>query len=214
MRKLTLVALALVLASCATVSTTKPVNPSEPRRIVGTDNDVRVDAEIVGDMLQRSMTLPLRYDITNNRPAPIAVADMIPDTSYDADTGTVTIAIGTEVPGNMLLPRLIAIGPGEKKSFNTIVRLNLMVPLETPAIRTPHAVQVKLNFLGDTKTFEKLIGITEKGVYDPKLADELFPKWVERNETVFTNALPMRWGTAPPDALEPASRHGTGRGRG
>ena len=216
MRKLTGLALfALLSASCASVATNKPVNQREPRRVVGTDNDVRVDAEIVGDELQRSMTLPLKYDITNGRQAAIAVADMVPLTTYDSDTGTVTINIGSEVPGNMFLPRLISIAPGQKKTFTTVAQVNLMVPVETtPAFRMPNAIQVKVNFLGDTKLFTQLIDITEKGVYDPKLADELFPKWIERNETVFTNTLPMRWGAAPPETQEPATRRGTRRGRG
>jgi len=182
--------------------------------VVGTENNVRVDAEIVGDQLERSMTLPLKYDITNSRQAPIAVADIVPETTYDPDTGTVTINIGSEVPGNMFLPRLVAIAPGEKKSFSTVARITLMVPGERPLGRIPRAVQLKVNFLGDTKLFQQLIGITEKGVYDQKLADELFPKWVERNETVFTNALPMRWNVGAPDEPEPASRRGTKRGRG
>lgn len=202
MRKLILFAMTVLFASCATVSRNTPVSQSEPRRVVGTDNNVRIDAQIFGDELQTSTSLPLKYDITNSRPAAIAVADMVPETTYDPDTGTVTISIGSEVPGSTLLPRLIAIAPGEKKSFSTVARINLMNPAST-LIRTPNAVQVKVNFLTDTASFEMLIAMTQKGLYDPKLADELFPKWVERNATVFTNALPMRWSAAPAD--EPAA---------
>ena len=214
MRKLSALLVPVLLASCASVTTNKPVDQKEPRRVVGTENDVRVDAEIAADELQRSMSLPLKYDITNGRQVTIAVADMVPETTYDPDTGTVTIGIGSEVPGNMFLPRLIAIAPGEKKSFAAVAHVNLMVPLETPAVRIPNAIQVKVNFLGETKTFAMLIGMTEKGLYDPKLADELFPKWVERNETVFTNTLPMRWGAPPPETQDPASRRGGRRGHG
>ncbi len=213
MKRLPAVFLTLLFASCASVSTNKPVDQTETRRVVGTENDVRVDVEITADELHRSMTLPLKYDITNGRQVTIAVADMLPETTYDADSGTVTIGIGSEVPGNMFLPRLIAIAPGEKKSFSTVAHVNLLVPTETRTMRLPNAIQVKVNFLGDTKLFEMLIGMTQKGLYDPKLADELFPKWVERNETVFTNTLPMRWGAAPPDMQEPASQRGR-RGRG
>jgi hypothetical protein len=54
-------------------------------------------------------------------------------------------------------------------------------------------MRVKVNFLDDSAHFQQLVAIPEKGVFNPQLADELFPKWVERNETVYTNTVPMRW---------------------
>ena len=67
----------------------------------------------------------------------------------------------------------------------------------TPTMRFPNALRLKLNFLGDTSRFEQLIAIPERAVRSPELAEELFPVWLERNETVFTNALPMRWTFEP-----------------
>ncbi|HSP15512.1 MAG TPA: hypothetical protein VLV78_12240 [Thermoanaerobaculia bacterium] len=213
MRKLTLSAAALLLSACAsTVSTTKPVDRNEPRRVVGTENEVRVDGEVFGDILQRSVSIPVKYDVTNGRQAAIAIADIVPYTSYDEDTQTVTVNIGSEVPGQMLLPRLIRIAPGEKKSFSTIARVNIMVPTETPMTRIPRAIALKINFLGDTAQFEQLIAIPERGIYDPKLADELFPKWLERNETIYTNTLPMHWMAAPAEPSNAPSRRRRGRG--
>ena len=212
MRKLTLLAATLFLVACATANKSGPVNQNEPRRVVGTDNDVRIDAEVFGDVLGASITLPLKYDITNSRQATIAIADLVPETTYDEETRMVTISIGSEVPGETLLPHLISIKPGEKKSFSTVARVNLMMPTGTPATRIPRALRLKVNFLDDTTQFEKLIAMTEKGVYDPKLADELFPKWLERNETVYTNSLPMHWQLPPPDEQNPASRRGRRRG--
>ncbi len=213
MRKLTLAAALLLLTACATtVSSTKPVDQNEPRRVVGTENEVRVDAEIFGEVLQRSVAIPVKYDVTNGRKAAIAIADIVPVTSYDSDTQTVTVDIGSEVPGQMLLPRLIRINPGEKKSFNTIARVNIMLPSETPVTRIPRAIRLRISFLGDTAQFEQLIAIPERGVYDPKLADELFPKWLERNETIYTNALPMHWLTPPPEETGTPMRRRRGRG--
>ncbi|HEV8659878.1 MAG TPA: hypothetical protein VGS96_14820 [Thermoanaerobaculia bacterium] len=212
MRNSILLAATLLLIGCATATKNTPVNQHEPRRVVGTDNDVRIDAEIFGDRLQSTISIPLKYDITNSRPAPIAIADIIPETNYDADTQTVTVNIGSEVPGEQLLPRLIRIAPGEKKSFSTVARVNILMPSETPVSRIPRAMRVKVNFLGDTAQFEKLIAIPERAVYDPKLADELFPVWLERNETVYTNALPMRWTVPPEEQPAVPSRRGRRRG--
>lgn len=182
----------LFLAACATA----PVNMNEPRRVVGTENAVRVDAEISGDELQNGAQVLITYEITNQRAQAIAVADIIPETTYDPETRMMTVGIGSEVPGEVLLPRLVSIGPGEKKAFSTKARVAFALP-RTISARTaqPHAeLRLKVNFLSDTSGgFEELIGITEKGIVNPELADALFPIWLERNEVVYTNAVPMRW---------------------
>ena len=192
-------------------SSTKPVDMSEPRRVVGTESDVRVDAEVYGDRLGPSVTFPLKYDITNNRQTTILVADLIPESTYDPDTHMVTISIGAEIPGEQFLPRLIPIRPGERKSFSTAAHVVIVANTASPWVPRPNALRLKINFLGDPKPFEKLISIPERSVHDPVLAAQLFPKWVEGNETVFTNSLPMRWGSVPVD--DPADQTTPGRRR-
>ena len=175
----------------------------EPRRLVGTENDVRLDAEIIGDQLSPAARLPIKYDITNHRTTPIAVADLIPDTTYDPDTQTITVSLGAEVPGEEFLPRLILIPAGEKKSFSANAAVKVVMPGgPNPFMRAPNGMRLKLNFLSDPKPFVKLIDIPERAVHDPKLAAELFSKWVEGNESVYTNTLPMRWsGSAMVDDI-------------
>ena len=63
----------------------------EPRRLVATDNDVRIDAQVRGEMLGPSTQIPIDYDITNNRNSPIAIAELLPETTYDGETQTVTV---------------------------------------------------------------------------------------------------------------------------
>jgi hypothetical protein len=181
----------------------------EPRRVVGTQNAVRFDAELVGEDVQSGGHVPITYVITNQRSEPIAVADLIPETSYDSETQTITVGIGSEVPGTMMLPRLLVIAPGEKKTFTTSARMTMALPRRLGDNPTAPVLQLrlKLNFLGDTSgAFQTLIGIPEKSIADPKLADALFPLWLERNEVVYTNAVPMRWKTFqdPSDASRPA----------
>ncbi len=190
----------VVVSGCATSQ--KTVDMTEARRVVGTENEVRIDAEVYGDMLSTSTTLPIKYDITNNRPQTILIADMIPDANYDQETQTVTITIGSEVPGTAFLPRLIAIGPGEKKTFNTAAHISIATSANiSPWVRHPNAVRIRVNFLSDPVPFQQLVAIKETTVANRALADALFPKWIEDNETVTTNALPMRWAGAPADAF-------------
>jgi uncharacterized protein YcfL len=191
------VVLSLLLAACAS---TPKVDMKEPRRLVATDNDVRLDVQVRGDTLGPSTDVPMDYEITNNRDKAIAIAELIPDSTYDPDTQTVTITLGSEVPGQQFLPRLIVIKPGEHRTFSQAARV--AVPItelvnENPFHRYPHALRIRLNFLGDVKPFEMLVGISERVVRDPTLAAELFPKWVEQNESVITNVLPMHWIGTP-----------------
>jgi hypothetical protein len=209
-RRFAVAGLWLFLIACAS---SKPVDMTEPRRVLGTESNVRVDAEIYTDVLGPNVTLPVKYDITNHRPQTILVADLLPESTYDPETHTVTISIGAEIPGEQLLPRLIPIKPGERKSFSTAAHVVIVANTASPWIPRPNALRLKVNFLGDPVPFEQLIAIPEKAVHDPALAAKLFPKWVEGNETVFTNTLPMRWATAyeePTPATSPAKRRGRG----
>lgn len=190
-KQMTLPLLLVVAAACA--SSSKPIVESrEVRRALGTENGVRLDVEIAGESLTPNSSIAIKYDITNHRNKTILFADLIPQANYDPETQTVTVNLGTEIPGEFL-PRLIAVRPEERKSFSTAAHVVIAANPGTPWTPRPNGVRVRLNFLDDSTTFSKLIEIPEKAVYDPKLAADLFQKWVDNNETVVTNVLPMRW---------------------
>jgi hypothetical protein len=215
-RSLRFSALLSVLLLGVVGCTSTAVDMAEPRRIVGTENSVRVDAQVSADQVAPGSYIPITYEITNQREAAIAVAELIPETTYDPDTQMFTVSIGSEVPGNELLPRLISIAPGEKKSFSTLARvIYVRTPRQVDAQLGTEAAnfRLKLNFLGDTEPFRELIGIKEVAVTDPKLADALFPLWLERNEVVYTNAIPMRWSSKARDFPDASERRAPGRRR-
>lgn len=206
-RSLGAVALLYLLTGCASA----PVNMNEPRRVVGSEDGVRIDAEIRDENVGSGGTLAIKYEVTNTRAESIAIADIIPESSYDSDTQTITISIGSEVPGNTFLPRLMEIEPGQKKTFTAIARIALALPRPEGAPRramSPNALRVKVNFLGDATQFRQLIGITQKAVADAKLADELFPHWLALNEAVYTNTVPVQWtgGGGGTGMTSPAAR--------
>ena len=203
-------ALASLLVGCASSSPT--VDMKEPRRVVGTESDVRVDAEVYGDSITSGGSVAVKYAVTNLRSGMIAIADLLPETTYDPETQMVTVEIGTEVPGDQFLPRLILVKPGEKKSFATNARI-MFISSQNPLNRSaiPRALRLKVNFLNETQPFVKLIDIPEKAVHDPQLAADLFPKWVDRNESVITSSLPMHWGVR--DMGEPVANQPTATGR-
>ncbi|MEA2342796.1 MAG: hypothetical protein QOF63_965 [Thermoanaerobaculia bacterium] len=189
----------LLIAACNSTTPPTPatapgkINMKTARRMVGTENNVRVDAEIYGEDMRQGSSIAIKYEITNQRSTPILVADLIAQSNYDPDTRTVTIDVGSEIPGEEFLPRLISIPSGERRTFNAGANINIRMPANSPWTPKPRALQIRVNFLGDPAPFAMLVGIPERAVRDKKLADDLFTKWVERNETVTTNALPMRW---------------------
>jgi hypothetical protein len=189
---------------------------AEPRRIVGTENSVRVDAQVSADQVAPGSYIPITYEITNQRETAIAVAELLPETTYDPDSHMFTVNIGSEVPGNQMLPRLVSIAPGEKKTFTAMARV---IYVRTPRSADsqlgsePAGFRLKLNFLSDTEPFRELIGIKEVAVTDPKLADALFPLWLERNEVVYTNAIPMRWAARTRDFGDASERRAPARRR-
>jgi len=220
MKRLALALALLLAAACSSTapptSAAKPgtIDMKEPRRMVGTENNVRVDAEIYGEDLSQGTSIAIKYEVTNQRAAPILIADLVPQTTYDPDTRTITIDIGSEIPGEEFLPRLVSIPSGDRRSFKAGAQINIKAGVEGVGAPRPRALQLRVNFLGDSAPFVRLVDIPERAVRDPKLAAELFPKWVERNETVTTNALPMRWQATRSRGFDDASapparrRHG------
>jgi hypothetical protein len=191
----------LFAAACSS----NTIDMAEPRRVVGTESAVRIDAQITDEM-RAGAPVAITYQITNQRPTAIAVADILSDTTFDNETRTLTVSIGSEVPGETTLPRLIRIGPGETKSFTTTARIGQLLPARSADPRAVNRtlLRLKVNFLGDTAPFVELIDIHEKMVVDAKRADELFAVWLERNEVVYTNAVPVQVSTTRAFGTEPA----------
>jgi hypothetical protein len=205
LKSLTLAAVSIVAVACAGGAAKPapgpPLDLREGRKLVGTENGVRVDAEVLADHVVAGTAITIRYTLTNGRPNPIAVADIMAVTTYDPETRILTVNIGSEVPGQQTLPRLIQLSSGETRDFT--IGANTSFPAGgARGAAIPHELRLKLNFLGNVQPFAMLVNIPEKAVVDPKLADELFPKWIEGTESVITNSLPVHWA---PRADDPAS---------
>src|SRR6185436_9459580 len=111
---------AILALAASTLLTTAAANASgidmnDPRRALGRENDVRIDAQLVQDTVTPGTAIAVTYQIQNFSASPVAVADKLTDASYDEDARTITIGIGSEVPGDGSLPHLVIVAPGEKK---------------------------------------------------------------------------------------------------
>jgi hypothetical protein len=171
----------------------------DPRRIVGRENDVRIDAVLVQDTVSPGSIIGVTYQIQNFSDHVVAVAPKIATATYDAETRTITLSVGAEVPQDGKMPQVVTIAPGEKKIFR-----GGATPAITPgAIRAEHAtpglVQVKVTVLRDVDAFANVTS-------GQLLSDAQFDQWFESNETIFLNTVPVRFSTRGAGSANSAER--------
>src|SRR6185436_10506839 len=130
----------------------------------------------------------------------VAVADRVCDISYDNETQTVTVSIGSEIPSEGMMPHLVMIGPGQKKVFTTGGVVSVAVPnIRSPLVVVPRYVQIKVNVLRDIGPFR---GLTP----NQRMTDQQFDQWIEANDAIFLNTIPVRWKSGGPPTMVDAER--------
>ena len=203
---------AIVLSHAAAASAGGAIDMDDPRRVVGREDDVRIDAQLIQDTVTPGAPIGVTYQIQNLTNAPVAVADKVTDASYDSDTLTITLSIGSEVPPDGRMPHVVTIAPGEKKVFRT----GATPVINTAAVRAsagnaPRYVQVKVSILRDLGPFAQLIAAQQpKG--GELLTDAQFDQWFASNDTIFLNAVPVRFNPRSQTNFAGADRRDAGRG--
>ncbi len=197
-------AVAVSLFLIAAASDAAHVDFKDPKRALGREDDVRVDAELTHDVLNPGGAIAFTYQIENLTPHAVAVADKVVDASYDADSRTITLSVGAEVPSDGLLPHMTIIVPGEKKVFTASALCRMLTPAaHTPFANVPRFVEIKVNVMRDVRPFEAMISKQARG--PEKLTDEQFEKWIESNAAVILNDIPIQWSYDRRGALPEAS---------
>jgi hypothetical protein len=178
----------------AAVASAAHVDMNDPRRALGREDNIRVDAELLQDSISPSSPLSITYQIENLSNQTIGIADKISDVSYDADTATITFSIGAEVPTGATMPHVVIIAPGQKRVLSAGGLVHVAVPSQrTPWSAVPRYVQIKVNVLRDITPFVALLDQQAKSAVAPALPNDLFDKWVDANDSVFLNSLPVHW---------------------
>src|SRR5260370_10652736 len=91
------------------------VDLKDPKRAVGREGDVRVDAQLTQDTLSQASPINVMYQIENLSAIAVAIADKVLDTTFDPDARTITLSIGAEVPPGPNMPHLVIIRPCHKR---------------------------------------------------------------------------------------------------
>jgi hypothetical protein len=182
----------LLTAAAAAAS----VDMDDPRRALGREGDVRIDAQLLRDTVSAGMPVAITYQIQNLSASAVAVAHKVSDASYDEDNRTIVLAVGSEVPPDGNMPQMTLVAPGEKK----VLTAAATPALKASAVRTtfaavPRFVQVKVAILRNVRPYLSLIQ-KQDGRAKQRLSDDLFEQWFESNDTIYLNAVPVRY-TAP-----------------
>jgi hypothetical protein len=189
------------------------VDMTDPRRALGREDDVRIDAQLIQETVSSGSPVGITYQIENLTRQPIAVADKLCDVSYDNDSRTITLTVGSEVPKGGEMPHLTVIGPGEKKTLTTGAVLHVAAPtIHSPFVSVPQLIEIQVNILRDLTPFHVLIEEQSKSPAAILLTDQQFDQWLQSNDTILLNAIPVRYNAAPrsnpTDAAE--SHHAAG----
>lgn len=179
------------------------IDMNDPRRSLGREGDVRIDAQLTRDTVTGGSPVGITYQVQNLSTSTIAIASRESDASYDEDNRTIVLAIGSEVPPDGNMPQMTLIEPGEKKLFTAAATPALRpAAMRTALVVAPRYVQVKVAILRDVRPYLQLIQ-SQNGRGRQRLSDELFERWFESNDTIYLNAVPVRY---QPPAVSPLER--------
>jgi hypothetical protein len=189
------------------------VDMTDPRRALGREDDVRVDAQLLQDSVSSGSPISVTYQVENLSKEPVAIADKACELSYDSDSGTITMSIGSEVPRDGTMPKMVTLAPGEKKTFTVGGVLHVAVSTaRTPFTQSPRFVLIKVNILRGVAAFRSLIDRQARSATPVALSDEQFQRWLENNDTILLNEIPVRYNASPrrdvTDASQPAGSSG------
>jgi hypothetical protein len=174
-------------------ATAAGIDMDDPKRALGRAGDVRIDAQLVNDTVSPGAPIGITYQIQNLSTSTVAVAAKVSDASYDADTRTITLTVGSEVPPDGNMPQMVVIAPGEKKVLQTAATPKLSAQvMRSSFAAAPRFVQVKVAIMRNLEPFAQLIE-AQDGRTKRRLSDELFEKWFECNDTIFLNSVPVQF---------------------
>ncbi len=189
------------------------VDMNDPRRAVGREDDIRVDAQLTQETVASGAPVAVTYQIENLSKDPIAIAEKECEVSFDADDEAVVVSIGSEIPKAGVMPKLVVLEPNEKKTFTAGGVVHVQAPANgNPFVPVPRVVQIKVNVLRGLTAFRALIDRQVHGNAPVALDDAHFEQWLENNDTILLNDIPVQYSANPKSGVTDASQRGYASG--
>ena len=88
----------VALSSISYIANAAQVDFKDPKRALGREDDVRIDAQLAADTLSATSPISVTYQIENLSKSTVAIADKVAESDYDADSQTIILSVGAEVP--------------------------------------------------------------------------------------------------------------------
>jgi hypothetical protein len=167
------------------------IDRNDPRRAVGTDDGIRIDAELTADVVSPHRPIGITYQVRNLSSHAVGIVDRSCEASFDGDSRTIVLSVGSEVPNGGEMPRLVIIAPGETKT------LRAGASYSGPFV--PRFVRIVVNVLRDLAAF---LPLREH----QRLSDAQFDQWLETKDSIALNAIPVDYQPASPARAADASR--------
>ncbi len=200
-------ALFSALAFYALTAGAAGIDMTDPRRALGREGDVRVDAQLLRDSVAPGMPVGITFQIHNLSATAIAIAHKVADASYDEESRTITLVVGSEVPPDGNMPQMVLIAAGEKKVLRAAATpVMCAAALKTMSAAGSRYVQVKIAILRDLGPFRMLIE-QQGSRAKQRLSDDQFEQWFEANDMIFLNPVPVHF-TPKRDPSEDADARG------
>jgi len=174
------------------------IDMKDPRRALAREDNIRIDAQLLQDTLQPNGPISVTYQVENLSNSAIAIADRVSDVDFNPDDVTLTLTIGAEALTTKTLPHLVVIAPGEKKTLRAGGTVHGVLNSHGPFAVVPHSVLICVNVLRDVAPFRQAIQAQQQPNAVVAVTNDMFDRWIDSNDSIELNALPVRWSAEPP----------------
>lgn len=182
------------------------VDMKDPRRALAREDDIRIDAQLLQDTLQQNGPIAVTYQVQNLSNSAVAIADRVSEVDFNPDDHTLTLTIGAEALTTKTLPHLVVVAPGEKKTLRAGGTVLGVLSAHGPFAVVPRTVLIRVNLLRDVAPFQQAIQAQQRPNAVVAVTNDMFDRWIDSNDSIELNALPVRWSSQPSNDIAGADQ--------
>jgi hypothetical protein len=102
------------------------------------------------------------------------------------------------------------VAPGEKKTLRAGGTVHGVLNARGPFAVVPRSVLIRVNVLRDVAPFRQAIQAQQQPNAVVAVTNDMFDHWIDSNDSIALNALPVHWSAEPQNAVAGADQGGPG----